>query len=71
MIETLGTHLRVLDENYPMNTNMKGLRWFSKIFVSLFLVVVFVGNILYLVRPSLAASGMNVLTEHQKHALIL
>ena len=26
----MGTHLRVLNESYPMNTNMTGLRWFSK-----------------------------------------
>ena len=24
------THLRVLSESYPMNTNMAGFRWFSK-----------------------------------------
>ena len=26
----MGTHLRVLGERYPMNTNMTGLGWFSK-----------------------------------------
>ena len=26
---------RVLSKNYPMNTNMTGFRWFSKIFASL------------------------------------
>ena len=31
----MGTHLRVLSESYPMNTNMTGLRCFSKIFVVL------------------------------------
>ena len=31
----MGTHLRVLSESYPMNTNMIGFRWFSKIFASL------------------------------------
>ena len=30
----MGTHLRVLSESYPMNTNMTGLQWFSKIFAS-------------------------------------
>ena len=32
MTETwhMGTHLRVLAESYPMNTNMTGFRWFSK-----------------------------------------
>ena len=25
------THLRVLGESYPMNTNTTGFRWFSKI----------------------------------------
>ena len=30
----MGTHIRVLSESYPMNTNMTGFRWFSKIFVS-------------------------------------
>ena len=30
----MGTHLRVLSDSYPMNTNMTGFRWFSKIFVS-------------------------------------
>ena len=32
MTETLahGTHLTVLSESSPMNTNMTGLRWFSK-----------------------------------------
>ena len=29
------THLRVLSESYPMNTNMTGFRWFSKLFASL------------------------------------
>ena len=28
----MGTHLRVLSESFPMNTNMTGFRWFSKIF---------------------------------------
>ena len=27
----MGTHLRVLRESYPMNTNKKGFRWFLKI----------------------------------------
>ena len=27
----VGTHLGVLIENYPINTNMTGFRWFSKI----------------------------------------
>ena len=31
----MGTHLKVLSESYPMNTNMKGLDVFSKIFASL------------------------------------
>ena len=31
----MGTHLRVLIESFPMNTNMTGLRWFSITFVSL------------------------------------
>ena len=26
MTETLGTHLRVLNESYPMNTNMTGFQ---------------------------------------------
>ena len=25
-----GTHVRVLSESYPINTNMTGLRWLSK-----------------------------------------
>ena len=32
----MGTHLRVLSESYPKNTNMTGFRWFSTIFESLF-----------------------------------
>ena len=28
----MGTHLRVLSESYPMNINMIGFRWFSKVF---------------------------------------
>ena len=28
----MGTHLRVLDESFPMNTKVIGFRWFSKIF---------------------------------------
>ena len=28
----MGIHLRVPRESYPMNTNMIGFRWFSKIF---------------------------------------
>ena len=31
----MGTYLRVLSESYPMNTNMTGCRWFSKIFALL------------------------------------
>ena len=31
----MGTHLRVLSKRYPMNTNMTGCRWFSKIFAFL------------------------------------
>ena len=31
----MGTHLRVLSKSYPMNTNMTGFRWFSKMFASL------------------------------------
>ena len=31
----MGTHLRVLGKNYPMNTNMTVVRWFTKIFASL------------------------------------
>ena len=27
----MGTHLRVLSKSYPMNTNMTGFRWLSKI----------------------------------------
>ena len=27
----MGTHLRVLSENYSMNTNMTGFRWLSKV----------------------------------------
>ena len=30
----MGTYLRVLNESYPMNTNVTGLRWLSKIFAS-------------------------------------
>ena len=26
----MGTHLRVLSESYPINTNMTGFRWFQK-----------------------------------------
>ena len=26
----MGTHLTVLGESYPMNTNMTGFKWFSK-----------------------------------------
>ena len=26
----MGTHMRVLNKSYPMNTNMIGFRWFSK-----------------------------------------
>ena len=31
----MGTHLRVLNESYPMNTNMTGFRWFSQKSLSL------------------------------------
>ena len=31
----MGTHLRVLSESYPMNTNMTGFGCFYKIFASL------------------------------------
>ena len=29
----IATHLRVLSKSFPMNTDTKGFRWFSKIFV--------------------------------------
>ena len=37
MTETLayGTHPRVLNESFPMNTNKIGFRWLSKIFASI------------------------------------
>ena len=31
----MGSHLKILCESYPLNTNMTGFRWFSKIFASL------------------------------------
>ena len=31
----MGTHLKVCDESYPINTNMAGFRWFTKYFMSL------------------------------------
>ena len=31
----MGTHLREPIESYPMNTNMRGVRCFSKVFASL------------------------------------
>ena len=31
----MGTHLRELIESYPMNTNMTGFRWLSKVVASL------------------------------------
>ena len=33
----MGTHLKVLNKSYPMNTNMTGFRWFSKRFCILVL----------------------------------
>ena len=30
----MGIHLRVLSESYPMNSNITGFRWFSKVFAS-------------------------------------
>ena len=29
----MGSHLRVLLEGHPMNTNMTGFRWISKMYV--------------------------------------
>ena len=34
----MGTHMRVLSKSSPMNTNMTGFEWFSKIFASLCLM---------------------------------
>ena len=31
----MGSHMGVLSECYPMNTNVTGFRWFSKVFASL------------------------------------
>ena len=31
----VGTHLKVLTESHPMNINMTGFRWCSKIYTSL------------------------------------
>ena len=31
----MGTHMKVLGESFPINANMAGFRWFSKIFASL------------------------------------
>ena len=36
----MGTQLRVLSKSYPMNTNMIGFRWFSKIFASILVLVI-------------------------------
>ena len=32
----MGTHLRVLSKSYPMNANMTGFKWFSKLLHSCF-----------------------------------
>ena len=34
----MGTHLIVLSDSYPMNTNMTGYKCFLKIFASLYMV---------------------------------
>ena len=44
----IGTHLRVLSESYPMDTNMTGFRWFSKIFASLYIESIEKVNVLLL-----------------------
>ena len=52
MTETLahGTHLRVLSESYPMNTNMTVFRWFPKICAS------FNFQVLHVTKPTLSQS---------------
>ena len=30
----MGTHLTVLSKSFPMNTNMTGFKWFSKVLAS-------------------------------------
>ena len=60
MIETLahGTHLKVLSKSFPMNTNMKGFRWFSKIFAPLE-VVLCTKIASALGGPGLSINGLN------------
>ena len=47
----MGTHLRVLIKGNPLNTNMTGFRWFSKIFASLW------------TKVALALEGFTILSQ--------
>ena len=50
----MGTHLRVLSENFPMNTNMTGFRWFPK-------------NLCVLVLWTKVASALEGLSVHYQY----
>ena len=57
----MGTHLRVLGESYPMNTNMIGLRSFLKIFESL----------RFWAKVALALKGYEFLEKYLSEFIIL
>ena len=61
-----GTHLRVLIEGYPMNTNMTGFRCLSKIFVAYALdkYSLSIGMVIYVFRMYDAYQMLGLVTRH-------
>ena len=59
----MGTHLRVLGESYPMNTNMSGLRWFKRKKIHLRFIARFRFHILVVIPLALRAAktGLTIL----------
>ena len=66
------THLRVLSESYPINTNMAGFRWFSIIFMSYCALdesIFSIGRVRYVVKCLTCDHIWNatMLFTHRKH----
>ena len=64
----MGTHLTVLSENYPINTNMTGFRWFSKIFA--FLLWRKVSSALEGLYGKMGINDPEPYTEHMHYAIV-
>ena len=72
----MGTHLRVLSESFPMNTNMTGFRWFSKIFQRFSRVALALEGLTHSAQKAIGISEYlkftckSMLTEHELPCLV-